>query len=490
MTSCGRTTSVQEGMTDNVIQSDSNFDDSGPWASVPLLRSRMSGSVAPDSDPQFDTLLDPTDGIDRATPVPAATATDVSIECLEPSPAQPSGRLEASNRWLRTERQAFAHGAVYDSYFATESGWKRFWSADRSGLVSYRRLGRYVKVIGGLLARDEDKPQLLREFVAFAQSHRLKVTFFNVTEVDAALFREHGFQVTKWGEEPYVDLQTCTWSGKQFEWVRRQTNYCRRAGISVVEHYRDGMDDAAWSALIQDLRAVSDEHLATKSHAGAIRLLEGQLDENGWGRRRLFVAYSSDSPRRIEGFLVALPSRNGRHWSFEMYRHRRDAVRGVVAHLFHTAMNRMKEEGIEAVSLCLVPAVSCDQPLKGDSWMTRHALTIGIKYLNFLFDFADIYHFKSRFRPRYEGRYICSLPGTTLFTGLALVRMSGMLAFSFRRVGWSLLQKHVKRHQRAQLAAHPRPALNGNAPAARSTAVNDGVRHERPAPVAVGSDVL
>jgi phosphatidylglycerol lysyltransferase len=456
-------------MTDTVIQPDSHLE--GSWVGVDVLRSRLTGNAPPDSDPQFDTLLESANGAVRTEKAVAEEVDEAASECGEQTLTGPQSDLWASTRWLRTEHQAFTHGAVYDSYFATESGWKRFWSRDRSGLVSYRRLGRYVKVIGGLLARDEDKPRLLREFVAFARSHKLLVTCFNVTEEDAPLFREHGFQVTKWGEEPYVDLQSCTWSGKQFEWVRRQTNYCRRAGVSVVEHCREEMDDATWTALIEELRAVSDEHLATKSHAGTIRLLEGQLDANGWGRRRLFVAYSCDSPKRIEGFLVALPSRNGRHWAFEMYRHRRDSVRGVVAYLFHTAMLRMKDEGIEAVSLCLVPAVGCEQPLEGDCAMTRHALTIGLKYLNFLFDFAGIYHFKSRFRPRYEGRYICALPGTTLLTGLALVRMSGMLSFSFTRAGSNLIQKHFKRRQRAQLATHSRSPLIGVLPAERSPAV-------------------
>jgi phosphatidylglycerol lysyltransferase len=355
-------------------------------------------------------------------------------------------------RWLRTEHYAYAYGEAYDSYFATESGWKRFWSADRSGFVSYRRLGRYVKVIGGLLAISEDKPQLLREFVAFADSHRLVVTFINVTEEDASLFRQHGFQVTKWGEEPFVDLQLCDWSGKQFDWVRRQTNYCRRAGISIVEHRCDEMNDADWARLSESLREVSEEQLATKPHSAEIRLLEGQLEADRWGRRRLFVAYSSDSPRRIEGFLVALPSRDGSCWAFEMYRRRRDAVRGVVPHLFHEAMTRMKSEGSKSVSLCLVPGLGCEKAVTGDSALTRRGLVFGIKYLNFLFDFAGIYHFKSRFRPRYENRYMCARPGTTPQSALALFRLSGMMAFNLQRVSSNLMQKYLKRHQRTQLA--------------------------------------
>jgi phosphatidylglycerol lysyltransferase len=216
------------------------------------------------------------------------------------------------------------------------------------------------------------------------------------------------------------------------------------------------MSEAGWNLLIQNLRDLSDEQLATKSHAGSIRLLEGQLEASGWGRRRLFVAYSSGMPKRIEGFLVALPAQQGRQWAFEMYRHRSDAVRGVVPHLFHVAMMRMRTEGVEAVSLCLVPGLGCEEAISGDSAMTRHAFVFGMKYLNFLFDFAGIYHFKSRFRPHYEGRYICALPGTTLGSALALFRISGMVEFDRKRVAANLMQKLFKRRERTHLATRER----------------------------------
>ena len=281
-----------------------------------------------------------------------------------------------SPRWLRTEEQVFESGQVYDSYFATEEGWKRFRVKGRAGLISYRRLGKYVKVFGGLLADDEEKPRLLRGFNELADSFGLLTSFYNIPENEIDLFREHGYQVTKWGEEPIVDLQECTWSGKPYEWVRRQTNYCRRAGVTIVEHRREDMDDESWTSLIRRVRAVSDSLLATKPQVGGIQLVEGQLAVAGWGRRRLFVAYSQDSPPRIEGFVIALPMQGGRSWSFEMYRHRPDAVRGVVPYLFHEVMLRMKAEGIQSVSLCLIPGLGCEQGLPGDSALTRRACAL------------------------------------------------------------------------------------------------------------------
>jgi phosphatidylglycerol lysyltransferase len=369
-------------------------------------------------------------------------------QLLSPSFDVPS----SSSQWLETEEQAFEFGQVYDSYFATEEGWKRFRVKGRAGLFSYRRLGKYVKVIGGLLADDAEKPRLLQEYNELADSFGLLTSFYNISESDIGVFRDHGYQVTKWGEEPFVDLQECTWSGKPYEWVRRQTNYCRRAGITIVEHRREEMDDESWAVLIRELRVVSDSLLATKPHVGEIQLVEGQLEVTGWGRRRLFVAYSQEPTPRVEGFLIALPMQGGRSWSFEMYRHRPDAVRGVVPHLFHDVMIRMKGEGIESVSLCLIPGLGCEDALPGDSALTRRALCFGKKRLNFLFDFAGLYHFKSRFRPRYESRYICSRPDSTPLTTFALFRMSGLLSFDPKKVGRHFVRNCFKRRQRQQLA--------------------------------------
>jgi phosphatidylglycerol lysyltransferase len=357
-----------------------------------------------------------------------------------------------SSRWLQIEEQAFEFGHAYDSYFATEERWKRFRAKGQAGLFSYRRLGKYVKAIGGLLASDEEKPRLLREYNELADSFGLLTSFYNIPEHDLELFREHGYQITKWGEEPIVDLTECTWSGKPYEWVRRQSNFCRRAGITIVEHRRDEMDDDSWTALIRELKEVSDALLATKPHSGEIQLLEGQLEVAGWGRRRLFVAYAEEGLGRIEGFLVALPMNGGRRWAFEMYRHRPDAIRGVVPHLFHEIMIRMKAEGVESASLCLIPGLGCEESIPGDNALTRLALCFGKKHLNFLFDFAGLYHFKSRFRPRYESRYVCSRPRSSALATIALFRMSGMLSFDAKKVGKTFVRNIFKRRERQQLA--------------------------------------
>ena len=96
---------------------------------------------------------------------------------------------KVSGRWSHIEEQAYEYGQVYDSYFATEENWKRFRARGMDGLISYRRLGKYVKVIGGLLASDEEKPGLLQEYNKQADSFGLLTSFYDVAGRDVELFR-------------------------------------------------------------------------------------------------------------------------------------------------------------------------------------------------------------------------------------------------------------------------------------------------------------
>ena len=100
-----------------------------------------------------------------------------------------------------------------------------------------------------------DKEQLLEEFVGYARQRRLFISFYNIADDELPLFRQFGFQVTKWGEDAWIDLQQQTWIGKDYEWVRRQSNYCLRRGDllrRVLAQAR--LAATAWNEIALELR--------------------------------------------------------------------------------------------------------------------------------------------------------------------------------------------------------------------------------------------
>ena len=345
------------------------------------------------------------------------------------------------------EKFAFQFGRTYDSYLATEEGLTQFWSSNKSGVLSYARIGRYLHVQGGLLCAPADRECLLREFQAFARQHHYCVTFYNVVEEDIPLFRQSEFQVTKWGEEPMLDLAHLTWAGGEFEWVRRQFNYCHRQNVSLLECHRENRSQAEWDTVIEGIRAVAAEGLKSKPQRHEIWFFNGRFDPVDWGRRRLFLARSDHGNGRIEGFLVCLPFENGSHWAVETYRHRLDAPRGLVAFMIHQCVQKLRSEGIATVSLCLCPAVRVET-LPNDSWLVRRGLQFGFNYAAIFFDLPGEYHFKSRFRPRFVPRHICHWPHASVRSMWSLVRLSGVLSLDYRKLTVNLWNRLWRRKPR------------------------------------------
>lgn len=331
------------------------------------------------------------------------------------------------------EAFVFEYGAQYDSYLATEPEHELFWSRNYEGLVSYARWGRHLLVRGGLIAPEEQKRQLLQEFIDHARPLRLNTYFFGIHEADLPYFREAGYRITKLGEDAIVDLGDVTFAGKKFEWVRRQVNYCRRHGVVASEAGPHLQSPEDWQATLDEVIEICREGLERRPQAEELKFFDGRIGEHELGRRRLFIARSDEGRGRIEGFVICNPMLGGRMWSTEIYRHRNDEIRGTVPFLFHHLILTLQEEGAEQVNLCLVPARGALTPLPGDNPVIRRGLGMAQKYFRGVFNLQGIDHFKSRFRPRYESRYVCGAQRPQPGAFIATVSTFGVLRLDYRK---------------------------------------------------------
>ncbi|HEV3137566.1 MAG TPA: phosphatidylglycerol lysyltransferase domain-containing protein, partial [Pirellulales bacterium] len=159
------------------------------------------------------------------------------------------------------EKYAYEYGETYDSYLATEQDREYFLGREQCGVVAFCRRGRHIIAAGNLLARSEDRESLLIELLEFARANRWTVSFVNVPRSHTGLFRRHGFEITKWGEEPIIRLQDATWQGQDYAWVRRQENFCIRQGVEFREVAADPLDDVYREQIVPQLEAVSGAHI-------------------------------------------------------------------------------------------------------------------------------------------------------------------------------------------------------------------------------------
>jgi len=344
----------------------------------------------------------------------------------------------------RLEAMAYCFGRSYDSYLVMDLDRTYFWVSGYRAVLGFVLKGSCAVVIGGLIGPDEAREALLTEFMDHCRRLGWTACFGLVPEHDLALFDRYGFQSTKIGEDAIIDLRQCTWQGKDYEWVRRQTNYCQRHGMVCQE-----IDDPiATTDSMSELAEISKQFLDGTPHGHTMRYFVSQFNPDRLYRRRVFVAIAEGGAGRIEGFIVCTPYRDGAAWAIEMYRSRQDAVRGTVPFLMHQAMQTFKDEGVEQVSLCLMPSVGCAQRRPGDSGLIHTYIKITHRYFNFILDTRGIYHFKTRFRPHCENRYCCIWPKASLRPLHAILSIWGTLKFSpWRAIGRGLRRLRIRRQR-------------------------------------------
>ncbi len=214
----------------------------------------------------------------------------------------------------------------------------------------------------------------------------------------------------------------------------------------------DTTDEEYRDQIVPELEAISRQHLAETLHQRELRFFVGQFRPLDLHRRRLFVAKKDG---QIIAFIVCTPGLGGEFWAVETYRRRPGSTRGVIPFAMLQTMRQMKEEGVNYVSLSLMPCLRCEQAVTGDSGIMRWGLGIIWKRLNWIFDMRGTYHFKSRFRPYYREMYIAASPRLTLRSSIELLFAWGLLQFHPLRLCVHLYRESRTLSARRTLATPP-----------------------------------
>lgn len=360
--------------------------------------------------------------------IPTIIEHDSRLEVCVPSHPKQESEQE------RLERCAFERGSSPESYLVTEPGYEHFWDDQKTGVIGYIRHRKYLHIVGGLIAPHQRKEDLLAQFCEYVDRNGLFAAFYAIPEQDLPLFRSHGFQVTKFGENTSIDLDNHNWAGRHYSWVRRQTSFVTRQGIVAKEIDLEGMNPEEKKAIFKKLHAINREHLGTRVMCNDIELLQGKLFSEHYYRRRLFVACDPAHPDQWHAFVDCTPMNGGQSWATVTYRNNKQGVRGVIPFLMSYIIDTMKSEGVEQVSLCMVPALNCQTPLEGDSRIIRIILGIWTKRLNFLLNVQGLHRFKSRFRPQFTPVYLCVRSKATILSTVSFLKCAGVFKMNWKNL--------------------------------------------------------
>ena len=336
-------------------------------------------------------------------------APGVLLDVLEPRPTHPpSGALTPVDVWPMVRA-----GARWpEAALALEEDLHYHLHDD--DVLAYQRRRGTAFAIGGLNSGDVEG--LLRTFASHAGHQGLRrMLVFPVRETQRAAVHAAGFSSVQVGVEAWLDLAELSFRGRRYESVRQMRNRARRRGVTSEEVPQTGLDDVR-----DELAAIHASWLAGKRPSWRMKLLVGSPGLEQPFDRRYLVARTA---QRIEAFCTLLPGADGQ-WGVDVMCRRPDAVRGAMEHLLMHAVEQLRAEGAETLSLGPCPMAGVD---RGEHALERvfrglYASSWG----NQLFGFRNLHRFKSKFRPRWEPVYFASSPRLGVFSLYAGCRMWGL----------------------------------------------------------------
>jgi phosphatidylglycerol lysyltransferase len=234
-----------------------------------------------------------------------------------------------------------------------------------------------------------------------------------------------------------IDPRTFTLEGGPMGDVRRAARRLDEAGVTV-RSFRppaNAFDPAAEEALLAGMRAVSQSWLA--AHPGGEKSFGmGRFDVRQLRERWLLVAQSAAG--RVEAFVTWAEVPAAGEWTLDLTRRLDDAPAGVMDLLVARSALEAREAGVRGLSLGLSALVSVDTEPGPDEERVRAFLR---RRLGAFYDFEGLFHWKKKFQPRFEDRFLV-VPGA-----FALPRVLYALARAQTPGGFGNMMRNWSRRQ-------------------------------------------
>lgn len=328
------------------------------------------------------------------------------------------------------------------SFFALARENLRYLAPNGEGLISYRLTSNVAMILGDPICSADAVERVMQGFLNLCTLNDWQVVLYQARPQYLPIYHQLGLHGLKIGEEALLHPQTFTLSGSAMANVRTS---CRRAEREhvVIQWYEGVLPNE----VKEQLAVLSTSWLEHKSgkYAEEMGFSMGRLDEiveevtradtlaelppstehlPQTTVPRLVIGIATTQNGRPCAFITFTPiygSEQSWGWAVNLMRRAPDAPPGVMDLLITRAVERFRERGAHVVSLGLVAMADTKQEM---SPMQRQFAHLVSDHLCLLKTHRSLFHFKQKFHPHWESRYIVISNSLALpKTALALLRV-------------------------------------------------------------------
>jgi phosphatidylglycerol lysyltransferase len=292
---------------------------------------------------------------------------------------------------------------------------------DRTAFVMYGVQGRTWVAMGDPVGPEERLTDVIRDFLERCDDFGGVPVFYEVSKTHLHRYADFGLTFVKLGEEARVDLTTFSLEGSQATKFRQAIRRLEKDGgaFRIVE-------PAGVPAIMDQLRAVSDDWLATKATAEKGFSL-GFFDEAYVSRFSVAVV---EVGGRVRAFANIWTGPQHVELSIDLMRYHHDAPKGVMEALMVHLMKWGGEQGYRRFALGMAPLSGFETSPASSLWNRLGAFLY--EHGESVYSFQGLRAYKDKFNPIWEPHYLV-YPG-----GLRLARImadvSALVAGGYRQI--------------------------------------------------------
>ncbi len=289
------------------------------------------------------------------------------------------------------------------SAFAVQDDKHHLLVAEGRALIAYATRGSVALSCGDPLAGEEDFKSSVREYLDHCRKNGWTPCIYEAAEERLPVYREFGLQSLKLAEEAMIDLKEFSLAGGKRAGLRAMANKAVKTGMTVQRYDPISRRDPA---IDEQLESISAEWLAEK-RLPEMGFTLGRFSPEALEGIPVFVVTMEST---VKAFCTWLPYRNGQAVVLDLMRKRKDAASGTMDLLLAHSLLQLKDAGIAEASLSNAPLANTGEP---HSTLDR-GVALLFEKMNFFYGYKNLFQFKKKFFPRWEGRYLVYPAGTDL----------------------------------------------------------------------------
>jgi phosphatidylglycerol lysyltransferase len=300
-------------------------------------------------------------------------------------------------------RAVLEHGRRSLSAFAAQEDKHHLVVADGRGLVAYAVRGHVAFAAADPLCAEADLEACARDWLSHCRHNGWTPCVYEAAEEGLPVYHRLGLRSLKMAEEAIVDLGSFSLAGGKRAALRSMVHKVNRMGLVVRRYDRA---KSAEPAVDGQLEEISGEWLAEK-RLGEMGFSVGRFSLEALGAAFVFVCLDGD---RVIAFTTWRPYRGGRAALLDLMRKRKDAPSGTMDLLVARALEELRAVGLEEASLANAPLANVGEPRGG----LEKGVALLFESLNSFYGYKNLFQFKKKFAPRWEGRYLVYPRGAEL----------------------------------------------------------------------------